>query len=135
MKEKQNSLCLRPHHGMCLAYFEGRGYSREFAEHMGKILDIMERDARVSLTVGGDVICSACPNLKGQVCVTADQVAEYDRKVLLLCGLQENETISFAEFTEKVEKLILQPGKRKEICGNCQWDGICSSRKSRWIKE
>lgn len=83
MKEKQNSICLRPHHGMCLAYFEGRGYSREFAEHMGKILDIMERDARVSLTVGGDVICSACPNLKGQVCVTADQVAEYDRKVLL----------------------------------------------------
>ena len=76
MKEKQNSICLRPHHGMCLAYFEGRGYSREFAEHMGKILDIMERDARVSLTVGGDVICSACPNLKGQVCVTADQVAE-----------------------------------------------------------
>ena len=50
MKEKQNSICLRPHHGMCLAYFEGRGYSREFAEHMGKILDIMERDARVSLT-------------------------------------------------------------------------------------
>ena len=45
MKEKQNSICLRPHHGMCLAYFEGRGYSREFAEHMGKILDIMERDA------------------------------------------------------------------------------------------
>ena len=38
MKEKQNSICLRPHHGMCLAYFEGRGYSREFAEHMGKIL-------------------------------------------------------------------------------------------------
>lgn len=36
MKEKQNSICLRPHHGMCLAYFEGRGYSREFAEHMGK---------------------------------------------------------------------------------------------------
>ena len=87
MKEKQNSICLRPHHGMCLAYFEGRGYSREFAEHMGKILDIMERDARVSLTVGGDVICSACPNLKGQVCVTADQVAEYDRKVLLLLSL------------------------------------------------
>ena len=89
MKEKQNSICLRPHHGMCLAYFEGRGYSREFAEHMGKILELLERDARVSLTVGGDMICSVCPNLKGLACVTADQVAEYDRKVLLLCGLQE----------------------------------------------
>lgn len=135
MKEKQSSICLRPHHGMCLAYFEGKGYSQGFAEHMGKILELLERDVQVCLTVGGDMICSACPNLKEQICVTADLVAEYDRKVLLLCGLQENETISFAEFIEKVENLILKPGKRKKICGNCQWDGICSSRKSRWIKE
>ena len=102
---------------------------------MGKMLELLEKDAYVKLTVGGDAICSACPNLKGKICATADQVAEYDRKVLLLCGLQENESLSFAEFTEKVEKLILQTGKRKDICGNCQWDGICSSRKSRWIKE
>ena len=135
MKEKGNNICLRPHHGMCLAYFEGRGYSRGFSVHMGKTLELLEKDAYVKLTVGGDEICSACPNLKGKICVTADQVAEYDRKVLLLCGLQENEILSFAEFTEKVEKLILQTGKRKDICGNCQWDGICSSRKSRWIKE
>ena len=60
MKEKQNSICLRPHHGMCLAYFEGRGYSRGFSVHMGKILELLEKDAYVKLTVGGDEICSAC---------------------------------------------------------------------------
>ncbi len=47
MKEKGNNICLRPHHGMCLAYFEGRGYSRGFSVHMGKILELLEKDAYV----------------------------------------------------------------------------------------
>lgn len=135
MKEKQNSICLRPHHGMCLAYFEGKGYSQGFTAHMGKILELLKKDVYVKLTVGGDTICSACPKLKEQTCITENLVEEYDRKVLLLCGLQENEIIPFTELTEKVEKFILHPEKRKEICGNCQWNEICSSRKSRWTKE
>ena len=27
-------ICLRPHHGMCLAYFEGKGYSDGFTVNM-----------------------------------------------------------------------------------------------------
>lgn len=27
---------LRPHHGMCLAYFKGEGYSNGFTAHMGR---------------------------------------------------------------------------------------------------
>ena len=40
--EKQPIL-LRAHHGMCLAFFEGEGYSDLFVAHMGKIL---ERDCK-----------------------------------------------------------------------------------------
>ncbi|MCD7957742.1 MAG: DUF1284 domain-containing protein [Lachnospiraceae bacterium] len=32
---------LRPHHGMCLAYFEGKGYSEGFAAHMQKVLELL----------------------------------------------------------------------------------------------
>ena len=35
---------VRPHHGMCLAYFIGKGYSEGFSAHMEKMLHILEQD-------------------------------------------------------------------------------------------
>ena len=35
---------VRPHHGMCLAYFIGKGYSEGFSAHMEKMLHILEKD-------------------------------------------------------------------------------------------
>lgn len=130
--DKQKVYKIRPHHGMCLAYFEGKGYSQGFVRHMGEILSLLEEGALVEMTVAGDNICSACPNLKEGVCETADKVESYDRAVLSFCNLKENEKIEFSEFTERVQEMILKTGKRAEICGGCQWNEICSSRKSRW---
>ena len=31
---------LRPHHGMCLAYFKGEGYSGGFTAHMAEMLKL-----------------------------------------------------------------------------------------------
>ena len=42
-KDKQKlaqPVLLRPHHGMCLAYFKGEGYSDGFSAHMKEVLDI-----------------------------------------------------------------------------------------------
>ena len=96
---------LRPHHGMCLAYFKGEGYSNGFSAHMQEMLDIFQKGAKIQLHADTDEICSACPN-----------------------------NIEFDDFTELVQKEILASGKRKEICGNCQWNSICESQKSRWEK-
>lgn len=132
--EKEKIYTLRPHHGMCLAYFEGKGYSSSFCVHMGEVLEKLEKGARVKLTVAGDEICAACPNMKQGMCSTAERTAFYDRSVLDRCGLRENEILGFQEFVSKVEREILKPGKRKEICGGCQWDEICKKKKSRWEK-
>lgn len=130
--KKQKIYKIRPHHGMCLAYFEGKGYSQGFVHHMGEVLSLLEEGTTVEMTVAGDNICSACPNLKDGVCETADKVEAYDRAVLSFCNLKEKEQIEFSEFTERVQEIILETGKREEICGDCQWNEICSSRKSRW---
>ena len=53
---------VRPHHGMCLAYFIGKGYSEGFSAHMEKMLHILEQDVSIQLVVSLDEICSACPN-------------------------------------------------------------------------
>ena len=53
---------LRPHHGMCLAYFKGEGYSNGFSAHMQEMLDIFQKGAKIQLHADTDEICSACPN-------------------------------------------------------------------------
>lgn len=123
---------LRPHHGMCLAYFEGKGYSDGFAAHMGEMLEKLEKEAVLQLVVTGDEICQACPNLQNGTCSTEELVASYDRAVLKLCSLRENEVLKFRDFVSVVQEKILEPGRRTEICGGCQWNEICRNKKSRW---
>ena len=113
---------LRPHHGMCLAYFEGKGYSDGFTGNMQHMLELLEKGADVEMAVFGDEICKACPNLKHGVCLSADLVEHYDRKVLEYCGLKERENLSFRDFVDNVQKNIIETGKRVEICGGCQWN-------------
>ena len=45
---------LRPHHGMCLAYFKGEGYSNGFSAHMQEMLDIFQKGAKIQLHADTD---------------------------------------------------------------------------------
>ena len=123
---------LRPHHGMCLAYFKGEGYSDGFSAHMQEMLDIFQKGAKIQLHADTDEICSACPNNQDGICEARDKVAEYDSAVLERCGLKAGQVLDFAAFTKTVQEKILATDKRREICGNCQWNSICEEQKSRW---
>ena len=126
---------LRPHHGMCLAYFKGEGYSDVFSAHMQEMLDIFQKGAKIQLHADTDEICSACPNNREGQCTDLtffSLVEAYDNAVLELCGLENGQIMEFDDFTDVVQKKILASGKRKEICGNCQWNEICANKQSRW---
>ena len=116
---------LRPHHGMCLAFFVGEGYSEGFAAHMGAVKQSLAEDTPVRLTVSADTICTACPNNRGGVCDKPALVAGYDRAVLDLCGLADGQVLPYGVFRAQVETHILAAGRRREICGGCQWDALC----------
>lgn len=78
---------LRAHHGLCLHFFQGKGYSGAFVENMARKKAMLEENPLVRLTDQADEICRACPNnLCGQ-CESAEKVRRYDRAVLSLCGL------------------------------------------------
>ncbi|MCC8141631.1 MAG: DUF1284 domain-containing protein [Lachnospiraceae bacterium] len=130
---------LRPHHGMCLAYFEGKGYSQGFTSHMQGILDLLTKDAErgeteslVCLTIGTDVICEACPHNENGICSADEKVSGYDRKVLELCDLTPGETMPFYKLASRVQSEILSPEKRKSVCSGCQWEKLCEGKRSRW---
>lgn len=125
-------LPLRPHHGMCMAYFVGRGYSDAFSAHMAALLEELAPEAPIRLTTGTDAVCGPCPNNSGGLCSKPELVAAYDRSVLTLCGLEDGYILSFGSFTQLVQERILAPGIRPAICGGCQWNGICSAQPSRW---
>ena len=120
---------LRAHHGMCLAFFEGKGYSKEFTQHMQIISDAVKNDPMLHVIIKEYVICQQCPNLKNGVCETRELVREYDRKVLDLCGIKENTEISWQGFSNLVREKVIAAGKRESICGNCQWTDICKSKE------
>jgi len=151
---------LRAHHGMCLAYFEGKGYSDTFTAHMGQIRAQLEADPEqiVEWVTQTDVICGACPNNVDGVCSSAEKVERYDRVVMraLRQALQQDEKeaaqgdiyppentgnnactkplkMTYAAFSKRVREHILIAGKRSEICGDCQWNEICRE-KDRKLK-
>ncbi|MED9965538.1 MAG: DUF1284 domain-containing protein [Blautia sp.] len=131
-ESRNRRIPLRPHHGMCLAYFKGKGYSDSFSAHMAEMLGIFEKGAEIILQVQTDEICSACPNNREKLCADFGKVEKYDRAVLSLCGFEEGQEMTFDAFVKAVENRVLSAGKRVQICGDCQWNTICENQESRW---
>lgn len=121
-------LLLRPHHGMCLFFFEGKGYSKEFIDNMTYIQGELEKGSHIQLTLSGDVLCAFCPNLENNICNSKEKVLRYDQSVLDLLSLSENDILSFKDFSARISEEILRRNLREKICGDCQWNSICSAK-------
>ncbi len=112
---------------MCLAFFIGKGYNRDFTENMSKIKEELKRNPKVCIADNADDICAYCPNHSSGMCISRDKTDEYDQKALALCGLKAGTEMEWGEFEQLIKSRILDAGKRKEICGDCQWDFLCYS--------
>ncbi|MDD5863460.1 MAG: DUF1284 domain-containing protein [Firmicutes bacterium] len=119
---------MRAHHGLCLRFFQGKGYSGEFVRNMAEKKAVLEQNPLVRLTDGADEICRACPNNQAGCCLSADKVSRYDREVLARCGLTPGAVLPYRELEERVLQAILIPGRREEICGDCQWTALCRGK-------
>lgn len=118
---------LRPHHGLCMANFVGRGYDEAFTQNMQAVLRALCKapDQEIRLVQGRDVICGSCPHLRAGVCRTARKVEQLDRRTLELCGLNEGETLSWERFQELVREKILDAGHFFTVCRECAWFDFC----------
>lgn len=123
---------LRAHHGMCIAFFQGQGYSKDFVVQMEELVRQLKKNPVIYICAQTDIVCRTCPNQQQGVCRTESKVSEYDRLVLEYCGLSDGMTMPYADFQEMVRKHILLSHKRSEICGNCQWDSLCHAAELRY---
>ena len=119
---------IRAHHGMCFFFFQGKGYSGEFIENMRRMKRKLEQNPEVVLLAETDDVCARCPNNLDGVCASSEKTERYDTQVLALCGLERGARIRWEDFEALVGARILTAGRREEICGGCQWSGLCVGR-------
>lgn len=118
---------LRPHHALCIHFFEGKGYNREFTIHMQKVIKQLKRDTLLRLTIREDTICSECPNALSGGCSSAEKVTDYDRAVLKYIGLPEGAVVRYGDLEVMVEQKLIKNQKMAKICADCKWADLCHS--------
>lgn len=124
-----NSPALRPHHALCIGFFQGKGYSPDFVENMAAVAArLRAEDPVVTLRCGSDAICRSCPNDRGGVCKSAEKVARYDAAVLRLVGLSDGAALRWSALRSAVRRHILDPAMLAEVCGDCQWFAVCKEQ-------
>lgn len=124
--KQRETIEIRPHHGLCAEFFQGKGYSGEFTENMMAVLKMLaENDLQVVPKADTDLICGHCPNNNGDCCTSEEKVLRYDKKVLELCGIAEGISLSWEDYRRLLREKIIGAGIIREVCGDCQWAEYC----------
>ena len=51
-------LKLRPHHALCVRFFEGKGYSEDFTKNMYSVIEKLNNDPVIKIVFGYDDLCN-----------------------------------------------------------------------------
>ena len=118
---------LRGHHLLCILGFQGYGYSEDFVLNMTRINELRKTDkTTIKLINSSDDICSACPNLKDDVCenkMQNENIVKMDNEVLSQFNInQEYNAIDL--FNEVVLKFNTLKSV-ENICNDCKWAEKC----------
>lgn len=113
---------LRPHHSLCIQYFEGKGYSSTFVKEMQRIIVWLEQNNPVlTLTEDCDMVCGSCPNKKSGRCITHCKVNEFDTACLKEYRLSFDSAVSWERLKQLALDKIINKGLLSEVCSGCQW--------------
>lgn len=125
MSGSAEPVIIRPHHGMCTEYFSGHGYSSGFTQNMTEKIKYLEMtDPQITLMCKADIFCEKCPENAGGCCKSG-KPSKYDEKVLEICGLSWGDVMHWSSFKAAVREKLLDKGRFREVCGDCQWKDLC----------
>ena len=125
----KKSIKLRPHHCLCLRFFEGKGYSNGFIDGVYKSLAMLEESGSFAeLTEDCDIVCLSCPNNIDGVCCEHSKINAIDRRCLDALGLEFGESIAWSELKYLSASKVDSTEKLFEICRDCCWSDICKGK-------
>ena len=141
----KHTICLRPHHLLCLQTFVGHGYSPEFTAHMTYVKSLLDADphAPITLVNGPDDLCGHCPNCVDNAC-TSPKPSLFDHLVAQKLSLHN---VQDAATNEKADASITSAGLLEsttpmtihsipstlrmtaqlldKCCPGCEWKELC----------
>lgn len=120
---------LRPHHALCIQFFEGKGYSEGFVSHMTDVIEKLCDDTEIEITNDCDMICSACPENADGICRSADKVSGIDKRAAEYMGIKTGERSPWRRISALAMDKIIDKGKLKDVCRDCKWIDICNKER------
>ena len=118
---------LRGHHLLCLQGFQGYGYSEDFVLNMTRINELRKSDeCIITLTNEPDDICSACPNLKNNLCENKKQnqiIVKMDEEVL--SKINSNDEHNAIDLFDEVSSKFNSLKSVGNVCNDCKWTNEC----------
>lgn len=117
----------RGHHLVCLHFFAGEGYSREFIDNLRYLLQSAGRGGEIMVVEGADDVCRACPHLMENCCAhkpdSEREVRRLDELALNLLSVDTGQKVKWQEISLKVLKA---PARWFFLyCCGCDWESLC----------
>jgi len=117
---------LRGHHLICLNFFQGEGYSKEFVDNLKSVLK-KAKENLILVVEEADDVCLFCPHLKEGRCdykpQAEEEIKRLDELALKLLNVKKGELVNFNEISFLLPQ-ILNIWK-KEACSGCDWKKVC----------
>lgn len=133
-KEMENKMLkLRAHHGLCIQFFQGKGYNKAFVKNMTKTIHSLKKESLVQIIDSCDVLCKCCPHNRNGECEHNNIVHSLDLQTLNSANVLPGTICTWKEYTDKILKIITS-SKRKDICKGCEWSSICRQMEKFLIK-
>ena len=132
----KHTICLRPHHLLCLQTFVGHGYSPEFTAHMTIVQKQLTTDPLTPITLvnGPDDLCGHCPNCVDGSC-TSPKPAVFDHLVGQKLNTTEDTENAAPKHTDASDSPLTLHGIPSilhmseqllaECCPYCEWKELC----------
>ena len=117
---------LRGHHLICLHFFNGKGYNREFTKNLRRVLEKSE-NLGVEVSVGADDVCRECPYMRDKKCCSEDhsnqEIIEMDEFALKLLKEASDSKLGWNALKEKIPAIFHLWLER--YCKRCCWVNAC----------
>ena len=117
---------LRGHHLICLHFFNGKGYNREFTKNLRRVLEKSE-NLGVEVSVGADDVCMECPYMRDKKCRSEDhsnqEIIEMDEFAMKLLKEASDSKLGWNALKEKIPAIFHLWLER--YCKRCCWTNAC----------
>ena len=116
---------IRAHHLLCMRYFQGKGYSKEFIRNFYFVLKKLPGE-KIRVVNSVDVICEKCPHNDDSVCKkkkdSERKTRQMDNRLIKTAKISLEKEYLYSKLKDLVKNI-----KAKDFCKGCEWKKDCNN--------